>query len=145
MFEFTPHFLLVEQTHVSVSGDCDGTIETEHLIIKSPNYPHNYNSNTTCNWMFESAETQRKMEFEIEELFLQDGTGPGICDYDWLEVNNLDGNVPVKYCDSIPKIPIRSTGNIVNLSFHSDPSIEDKGFKISYRAVGRYFLKNTRM
>ena len=107
----------------------------------SPNYPHNYDPDTICHWRFEPAETQRTMEFDIEEMFMQPGDTLGSCDYDWLEVDNLDGNDPKKYCDSIPSIPIRSTRNIVNLTFHSDTSSEDKGFKITYRAIGRYFLK----
>jgi hypothetical protein len=78
------------------------------------------------------------MEFDIEELSMQPGKTLGSCDYDWFEVDNLDGKEPEKYCDSIPKYPIRSTGNIVNLKFHTDAAVQDTGFKISYRAIGRY-------
>ena len=83
------------------------------------------------------------MEFDIEELSIQGGNTPGSCDYDWLAVDNLDGKEPTKYCDSIPSIPIRSTANIVNLTFHTDASVEDTGFTLSYRAVGRYFLNQS--
>ena len=83
------------------------------------------------------------IEIHIDEMSL-DSVNNTDCKNDYIEVTEIKGGALIKkarYCDSIPGIPFRSTGKSVDVAFHSDSSLEDSGFLISYRAIGILYLK----
>ena len=130
-----------EQTHVHVNGTCE-TWDNKTLQFTSPDYPSNYPSDTHCYWTFISAEEERVIEIHIDKMSL-DSVNNTECKNDYIEVTEIRGGALIKsakYCDSIPGIPFRSTGKSVDVAFHSDSSLEDSGFQISYRAIGMLCL-----
>ena len=134
-------YFFLDQTHVFATGNCK-TWNNETLEVTSPNFPGNYPPNTDCDWYFISQEEERIIEVHIDELALQTENNSN-CQNDWIEMIDFTGGTLVKsekFCDSIPGIPFRSTGRSVEVKFHSDGSLQDSGFKLSYRALGRYRL-----
>ena len=109
------------------------------MEIVSPNYPNNYEPDTDCSWTFVeelNIEHQRLIQLTVEQFSVQGGDSDS-CAYDYIQVDEPNKE-PVKYCDyaSVHSIPIRSTSNSLTLTFHSDGSLEDQGFKISYKSIG---------
>ena len=121
------------------SGDCK-TWNNETLEVTSPNYPKNYPANTDCVWYLTSKEEERIIEVHIDELALQTENNTN-CENDWIEMIDITGGIVKreKFCDSIPGIPFRSSGRNVEIQFHSDGSLQDSGFKLSYRALGTIY------
>ena len=56
------------------------------------------------------------------------------CAYDYVKVSF--GSEEEKYCGSNKPDPIISTGNTLNITFHSDYSVIRNGFKATWKAVG---------
>ena len=52
------------------------------------------------------------------------------CKYDYVQIYDE------KYCGSNKPDPIISTGNTLNITFHSDYSVIRNGFKATWKAVG---------
>ena len=55
------------------------------------------------------------------------------CAYDYVEIS--DGKVVEKYCGSDKPNPIKSSGNTMNVTFHSDYSVSRRGFNATWEAV----------
>lgn len=68
--------------------------------------------------------------FEVEE--------EADCGYDFLELfDGADGTAPPigRYCGSGPPEPLYSAGDAVLLHFHSDDTINKKGFHLRYTST----------
>lgn len=64
------------------------------------------------------------LDFELEEA-------PG-CKYDWVMVNA--GHTETRFCGLTANgMTLNSSGNVMELSFTSDFSIQKKGFSVSYQ------------
>ncbi|KAF5295928.1 hypothetical protein FQR65_LT10359 [Abscondita terminalis] len=119
---------------VDEESACGGSYFTSTGVIKSPFYPNDYPSNRECNWVITVNSTQQIL-LNITEFQLEYSTE---CTYDYIEIRNGGtSSSPLigKYCGTeIPK-EIPSHANQLHLTFHTDPSHEDKGFKIIWEST----------
>jgi len=103
--------------------------EEETTEIKSPNYPAAYPNNIDEIWNLEVEEGQ-KILLTFESFDLE---SHGDCDYDFLQIS--DGSVEKKYCGSDKPNPVMSSGNTMDITFHTDHSVKRNGFKATWEAV----------
>uniref|UniRef100_A0A8C4IFT2 Adhesion G-protein coupled receptor G6 n=1 Tax=Dicentrarchus labrax TaxID=13489 RepID=A0A8C4IFT2_DICLA len=100
----------------------------------SPCYPLKYPNSQACKWTMQAPAgfiiQLSFLDFDLEEA-------PG-CIYDRVVVNT--GNTDVKFCGPTANgLTLNSTGNVMELSFTSDFSVQKRGFSVSFRH-GRFRL-----
>ncbi|XP_033108575.1 cubilin-like [Anneissia japonica] len=98
---------------------------TESQILSSPNYPSNYPLYITCDWTIVAPENYRVL------LHILDFSTQFCCDLVTLsDVNSslvLSGDIESEY--------LISTGNQVDVIFHTDKFTTERGFMISIEAI----------
>ncbi|CAM9531973.1 unnamed protein product [Lampetra fluviatilis] len=110
---------------------CGGELSNDYGDFSSPGYPGNYPPNRDCFWTV-SVSPGRLITFAFGALHLE--THPD-CNYDFLEIRDglleLD---PVlgRFCSSGNPPPVQSTGPSALVHFHSDASVSDRGFHVTY-------------
>ncbi|XP_063063043.1 cubilin [Engraulis encrasicolus] len=110
---------------------CGGELTAEYGAINSPGYPGNYPPSRDCYWTV-NVNPGLLITFAFGTLSME--THPD-CNYDYLEVR--DGLLPEdpvlgKYCTTGSPPPLRTTGPAAWIHFHSDYSVSDRGFHITY-------------
>uniref|UniRef100_A0A3Q3KVR0 Adhesion G-protein coupled receptor G6 n=1 Tax=Mastacembelus armatus TaxID=205130 RepID=A0A3Q3KVR0_9TELE len=112
------------------STNCNLVLTEAEGRITSPCYPQKYPNSQACKWTL-----QAPVGFIIQLYFLDFDLeeAPG-CIYDRVVVNT--GNTGVKFCGPTANgLTLNSTGNVMELSFSSDFSVQKRGFHVSYRHV----------
>lgn len=100
----------------------------------SPCYPTNYPNSQACKWTMQ-APTGFIIQLSFLDFDLEEAPG---CIYDWVVVNT--GNTDVKFCGPTANgLMLNSTGNVMELSFTSDFSVQKRGFRVSFQH-GRFRL-----
>ncbi|XP_078131571.1 adhesion G-protein coupled receptor G6 [Sander vitreus] len=112
------------------STNCIATLTDAQGEFTSPCYPEKYPNLHTCKWTLQAPAgfiiQLSFLDFDLEEA-------PG-CIYDWVVVNT--GNTDVKFCGPTANgLTLNSTGNVMELSFFSDFSVQKRGFNVSFRHV----------
>uniref|UniRef100_A0A665VSU9 Adhesion G protein-coupled receptor G6 n=1 Tax=Echeneis naucrates TaxID=173247 RepID=A0A665VSU9_ECHNA len=112
------------------STNCNLVLTDVQGRITSPCYPQKYPNSQTCKWIIQAPAgfiiQLSFLDFDLEEA-------PG-CIYDRVVVNT--GNADVKFCGLTANgLTLNSTGNVMELSFTSDFSVQKKGFSVSFRHV----------
>ncbi|XP_039649779.1 adhesion G-protein coupled receptor G6-like, partial [Perca fluviatilis] len=112
------------------STNCIATLTDAQGEFTSPCYPDKYPNLQTCKWTLQAPAgfiiQLSFLDFDLEEA-------PG-CIYDWVVVNT--GNADVKFCGPTANgLTLNSTGNVMELSFVSDFSVQKRGFSVSFRHV----------
>uniref|UniRef100_A0A3Q3L7B9 Adhesion G-protein coupled receptor G6 n=1 Tax=Mastacembelus armatus TaxID=205130 RepID=A0A3Q3L7B9_9TELE len=110
------------------STNCNLVLTEAEGRITSPCYPQKYPNSQACKWTL-----QAPVGFIIQLYFLDFDLeeAPG-CIYDRVVVNT--GNTGVKFCGPTANgLTLNSTGNVMELSFSSDFSVQKRGFHVSYR------------
>lgn len=131
-------FFLSYKTNCTVTlTDLDGDIE-------SPNFPNNYPNNLQCDWTILSKKS-KSITVVVSHLELEGAVSD--CFYDTLSITELKNNNSIKshtLCNDKTKTII-SNGDAVRVSFASDYSNSERGFRIEYHieACGGY-LKTLR-
>merc|ERR1712037_605020 len=143
--------------------DCGGTINDESEIL-SPNYPNNYTDHSRCTWDINVGGDVAGIFIIPEEFSLEEHWGQeGKCGFDHLKVvaNGVESN----FCGSnepyfgkdmrqkdgkwTPDLPNASNagftemfirGHKATVSFHSDYSISQAGFKLKIVKADRLDL-----
>ncbi|KAH8357601.1 hypothetical protein KR200_003594 [Drosophila serrata] len=121
-----------------IPTECGGTFTNIFGHIKSPNWPKEYGESQNCEWIIR-APLGHRLELVVKNFTLEDSFHDDICSTDWLEIRNGDSeSSPLigRYCGSRipPRLP--SYGNVMHLKFHSDDSIQRRGFLISWQQMG---------
>jgi len=118
----------------SETSDCTGgsCASTSSGVIQSTNYPANYPNKDDLRFPLEVA-AGSTIQLTFQDFSLEPANG---CVYDFVKVLDSDGTTELKkLCgDSLPS-PIRSKGNKMTVLFHSDHSVNKKGFKAAWKAV----------
>jgi len=105
----------------------------DNTIIKSPNYPNDYDDNLNCTWTIKALFSGRY----IVKVLFNDFKLESTCDdvlkfYDGMnETSNLLGS----YCGTTHPEVIYSTGRYLSVKFQTDNMISYKGFNFSFTAV----------
>ncbi|XP_013873375.1 adhesion G-protein coupled receptor G6 isoform X2 [Austrofundulus limnaeus] len=112
------------------SINCNVVLKEAQGRFKSPCYPQKYPNSQSCRWTMQAPTgfivQLSFLDFELEEA-------PG-CKYDWVMVNA--GNTETRFCGLTANgMTLNSSGNVMELSFTSDFSIQKKGFSVSYQHV----------
>ncbi|XP_041721961.1 adhesion G-protein coupled receptor G6-like [Coregonus clupeaformis] len=121
---------LQRQVSSCSNSNCVVVLTDSQGTFTSPCYPQEYPKSQACKWTL-----QAPAGFIVQITFLyfelEEALG---CIYDRVIVNT--GNQDVKFCGLTANgLTLNSTGNVMEMSFNSDFSIQKKGFSISYRQV----------
>lgn len=115
--------------------DCGGLFTAPQGTIHTNNYPQNYDSNSSCMWFIQIAETHL-----IKLTFLDFNTGNKLTNiigdnvlvYD----GDIQGKVLLNYSGNIIPPPIISSSNKLIVYFEvGERDIRAKGFKANYTTV----------
>ncbi|VVC39264.1 EGF-like, conserved site,EGF-like calcium-binding domain,CUB domain,EGF domain,EGF-like calcium- [Cinara cedri] len=130
-------------TFITALSKCGGSFTAPQGIIHTTNYPHNYDSRSSCMWYIQIAETHlinlTFVDFNTRNNYPEISEDKVIV-YDGL----LDGNVLLNHSgNSIPP-PIISSSNRLLVSFEvGKRNIRAKGFKAIYTmACGAKLITN---
>ncbi|KAM4028087.1 cubilin isoform 1-T1 [Anomaloglossus baeobatrachus] len=110
---------------------CGGQISEPYGSIYSPGYPGNYPPNRDCYWTI-SVDPGLFITFAFGLLSLERHDS---CQNDFLEIKDgLLSHDPVigKFCNTSSPAPLQTSGPYAWVHFHSDSTITDKGFHITY-------------
>ncbi|GAB0086814.1 Cubilin [Sergentomyia squamirostris] len=110
-------------------------------IIESPNFPNNYPNSLDCAWTITAPLGNKVyiefLHFEIENNDSEQ-SGDHVCNFDYITIEEKDEDQIVKkkkYCNSSPK-SFTSVGEVVIVSFKTDSSISQPGFRLEYHVEG---------
>ena len=115
------------------NATCNGVeylyINPSYTYVYSPGYPYSYANNLNCHWRFYSSYSYYVIQLNVLEIDLE-----WCCDH----VDVYDGS-----SSSYPKLArlsqnssrLHSTGRYMYLTFTTDHSVTDRGFRFSVRAT----------
>nr|XP_046229520.1 adhesion G-protein coupled receptor G6 isoform X6 [Scatophagus argus] len=110
--------------------NCNTVLTEAQGDFTSPCYPQKYPNSQTCKWTMQ-APTGFIIQLSFLDFDLEEAPG---CIYDWVVVNT--GHTDVKFCGLTANgLTLNSTGNVMELSFTSDFSVQKRGFSVSFRHV----------
>ena len=116
---------------------CNRNLFASSGVINSPRYPRRYQPNRNCTWIIHVDNgLQIKLNFSAFQLEPQSEVN-GLC-YDYLEIRNgkrSDSPLIGKFCGNGPLPDIISHSNYLFLRFISDPSMQNRGFKVFYQTI----------
>ncbi|KAM9339291.1 adhesion G-protein coupled receptor G6 [Symphorus nematophorus] len=129
-----PVVLLWTTLHRNVLGcsstNCNMVLTEAQGEFTSPCYPQKYHNSQSCRWTMQ-APAGFIIQLTFLDFDLEEALG---CIYDRVVVNT--GNAEVKFCGLTANgLTLNSTGNVMELSFASDFSVQKRGFSVSFRHV----------
>ncbi|XP_077949923.1 adhesion G-protein coupled receptor G6 isoform X3 [Gasterosteus aculeatus] len=112
------------------SSSCNVELTEAQGEFTSPCYPQKYPNLQACKWTMQAPAgfivQLSFLDFDLEEA-------PG-CIYDRVLVHA--GNADVRFCGPTASgLTLNSTGDVMELSFTSDFSVQKRGFSVSFRHV----------
>ncbi|XP_076146859.1 cubilin [Alosa pseudoharengus] len=110
---------------------CGGELTETYGSINSPGYPGNYPPNRDCYWTV-NVNPGLLITFAFGTLSIEQHPD---CNFDFLEIRDgllPDDPVLGKHCTTGSPPPLRTTGPAAWIHFHTDFSISDRGFHITY-------------
>ena len=117
------------KTSVCTGGDCQSSKETG--TIKSPNYPSSYPNSKDQTYSLKVA-TGSRIELSFTDFAIEDDAQ---CSYDYVQVLDSDGKQLIKKCGSTKPNNVVSSSNVMTVKFHSDDSVNAKGFSATWKKV----------
>uniref|UniRef100_A0A672PTR6 Adhesion G-protein coupled receptor G6 n=1 Tax=Sinocyclocheilus grahami TaxID=75366 RepID=A0A672PTR6_SINGR len=113
-----------------VSVSCNVVLTDSQGSFTSPCYPNDYPPSQACKWTIQ-APTGFIVQITFLDFELEEAHG---CIYDRIIISTGTNNA--KFCGLTPNgLTLNSSGNVMEVSFNSDFSIQKKGFHISYKQV----------
>ncbi|XP_075699578.1 embryonic protein UVS.2-like [Rhinoderma darwinii] len=112
---------------------CGGAYYAASKTFSSPGYPVSYYSSLDCGWII-TAPVGYKITLTIKDFAIESEPS---CGYDYLAVFNgpyITSPLIGKYCSLTPP-PLVSTGNVMLIRFHSDDTVQLRGFQATYTLV----------
>ncbi|XP_072218158.1 adhesion G-protein coupled receptor G6 isoform X2 [Leuresthes tenuis] len=112
------------------STNCNLVLTEARGEFTSPCFPQKYPNLQSCKWTMR-APTGFVVQLSFLDFDLEEAPG---CIYDQVAVNS--GNAEVRFCGlTASGLTLNSTGNVMELSFKSDFSIQRRGFSVSFQHV----------
>ncbi|KAI1280397.1 Cubilin [Halotydeus destructor] len=119
----------------ATSPVCGGLLEgQEHGAINSPAYPNQYPHNRDCYWLV-VVPMGKRIQFHFATVAIESHPN---CSFDFLKVydgQRVTDPELTSVCSSNQPAPVTSSGSSVLVHFHSDSSMSDSGFHITYATV----------
>ncbi|KAL9986774.1 hypothetical protein ACROYT_G000968 [Oculina patagonica] len=100
--------------------------------LKSPGHPGNYPNNTDCSSLVPIPQGSSAMNVSFKEFYLEKSES---CNRDYLIITNEKDHDLGKYCGNETGRTVLVTGNYTLVKFHSDSSIQQRGFVLHFTAV----------
>ncbi|XP_058612252.1 adhesion G-protein coupled receptor G6 isoform X10 [Onychostoma macrolepis] len=129
-------FLLLCCFSISVAQSCQSSVSCNVVLtdsqgsFTSPCYPNDYPPSQACKWTIQ-APTGFIVQITFLDFELEEAHG---CIYDRIVIST--GMSDAKFCGLTPNgLTLNSSGNVMEISFNSDFSVQKKGFHISYKQV----------
>uniref|UniRef100_A0A671MSA4 Adhesion G-protein coupled receptor G6 n=1 Tax=Sinocyclocheilus anshuiensis TaxID=1608454 RepID=A0A671MSA4_9TELE len=121
-------YVIAQSCQSSVS--CNVVLTDSQGSLTSPCYPNDYPPSQACKWTIQ-APTGFIVQITFLDFELEEAHG---CIYDRIVVST--GTSDAKFCGLTPNgLTLNSSGNVMEISFNSDFSVQKKGFHISYKQV----------
>uniref|UniRef100_A0A4W5R2S6 Adhesion G-protein coupled receptor G6 n=1 Tax=Hucho hucho TaxID=62062 RepID=A0A4W5R2S6_9TELE len=112
------------------NSNCVVVLTDSQGTFTSPCYPQVYPKSQACKWTLQ-APAGFIVQITFLDFDLEEALG---CIYDRIIVST--GNQDVKFCGLTANgLTLNSTGNVMEVSFYSDFSVQKKGFSVSFRQV----------
>ncbi|XP_076875977.1 bone morphogenetic protein 1b isoform X2 [Brachyhypopomus gauderio] len=115
-------------------GSLQAEVKTRDLYSHAQFGDNNYPSAVDCQWVI-SAEKGYGVELIFQTFELEEEEG---CGYDHVEVfDGADAKAPLlgRYCGSGAPEEVHSAGDAIIIRFHSDDTINKKGFHVRYTST----------
>lgn len=110
------------------SVSCNVVLTDSQGSFTSPCYPNDYPPSQACKWTIQ-APTGFIVQITFLDFELEEAHG---CIYDRIVIST--GMSDAKFCGLTPNgLTLNSSGNVMEISFNSDFSVQKKGFHISYK------------
>ncbi|KAK0142000.1 Bone morphogenetic protein 1 [Merluccius polli] len=124
-------FVLQDNKHDCKEAGCDRVVTGVTGVFSSPNWPDTYPSKKACTWTLATVPGHR-IKIAFNELDMEAQLE---CVYDHLQVHDgEDGRAPSlgRFCGTKKPSPVVSSSNHMFLRFHSDNSVQKRGFEVSH-------------
>ncbi|XP_076129139.1 adhesion G-protein coupled receptor G6 isoform X7 [Alosa pseudoharengus] len=130
LFPVALQLIYLQQSVLSCQGDCNLEFTDPQGSFTSPCYPSDYPQSQSCKWTLR-APAGFIVQITFLDFELEEALG---CIYDKVIVNT--GTNDVKFCGLTANgLTLNSSGNVMEVSFNSDFSVQKKGFSINYKQV----------
>lgn len=121
---------------------CGGLLTSPDGSIVSPNYPESYEAHTECIWKISTSKGS-SLQIFILDLDLEVHFTCALDYLEFFEVMEIGKRSLGKYCSTHPTF-LSSVGNKMTILFHSDVSLEGRGFHLHYKSICNNTLKGFR-
>ncbi|XP_044063592.1 suppressor of tumorigenicity 14 protein [Siniperca chuatsi] len=113
---------------ISKGKTCGGVLSESKGVFTSPLHPSFYPPSVDCKWTIKvSTEMKVRVKFTMFRM-KEPGVDTRVCHKDYVEIAGT------KYCGEMSSLALTSDTNSLDVSFHSDKSYTDKGFRAEYSA-----------
>ncbi|XP_062407451.1 adhesion G-protein coupled receptor G6 [Sardina pilchardus] len=130
LFPVALQLIYLQQSVLSCQGNCNLELTDPQGSFTSPCYPADYPQSQSCKWTLR-APAGFIVQITFLDFELEEALG---CIYDKVIVNT--GTNDVKFCGLTANgLTLNSSGNVMEVSFNSDFSVQKKGFSINYKQV----------
>ncbi|XP_041950953.1 adhesion G-protein coupled receptor G6 isoform X10 [Alosa sapidissima] len=130
LFPVALQLIYLQQSVLSCQGNCNLEFTDPQGSFTSPCYPSDYPQSQSCKWTLR-APAGFIVQITFLDFELEEALG---CIYDKVIVNT--GTNDVKFCGLTANgLTLNSSGNVMEVSFNSDFSVQKKGFSINYKQV----------
>ncbi|PFX29108.1 Platelet-derived growth factor receptor alpha [Stylophora pistillata] len=109
--------------------DCNSVVNN---TLKSPGYPNNYPSNLDCTV---TLPIPNEMTMNITFIYFDVEFSEPTCRFDYLKIKTSSGLEVGTYCGQETGTSTLVTGEYVEIVFHSDTSLEKKGFLLHFTVL----------
>ncbi|XP_048035940.1 adhesion G-protein coupled receptor G6-like isoform X2 [Megalobrama amblycephala] len=125
-------FFLTTAQSCQSSVSCNVVLTDSQGSFTSPCYPNDYPPSQACKWTIQ-APAGFIVQITFLDFELEEAHG---CIYDRVVIST--GTSDAKFCSSTSNgLTLNSSGNVMEVSFNSDFSVQKKGFHISYKQVAQ--------
>ncbi|GIY57926.1 hypothetical protein CEXT_500561 [Caerostris extrusa] len=121
------------------AGDCKTSLTEGSGVIRSPGFPSNYPDKTDC-WTLITVKPDKKIALHFDSLDLEYGDN---CTFDYVQIYDgatRDSKLLGQICSRQDASSYETTANTLLLHFHSDESVNKKGYRARYSAIDKRSL-----
>ncbi|XP_067026542.1 CUB and peptidase domain-containing protein 1-like [Acropora muricata] len=117
--------------NVMTSSGCRGQLKVYNNSVESPGYPSRYPNYMDC-YFWVNINQGKALRIVFDDFNLESHPS---CGYDYLRIRNNMGVTYGKYCGLRSNKTVLVTGSRASFHFHSDSSVQRKGFRLHLSIV----------
>ncbi|GFX24232.1 tolloid-like protein 2 [Trichonephila clavipes] len=121
------------------AGDCKTSLTEGSGVIRSPGFPNFYPDKTDC-WTLITVNPDKKIALNFDSIDLEYGDN---CTFDYVQIYDgatRESTLLGQICSRQDRSSYESTSNSLLLHFHSDESVNKKGYRAHYSAIDKRSL-----